>query len=152
MERQVYQRRSFIPKVCIECKKEFQAQRKTAMYCGAGCLQAHRNRRLAGHQQTMKVTRAMPTINHSQQNRFQNVTIDQCVAYILQLEQYIVLNDDRQKRREEHFEEQLKSAQQHFEKIIAIREKQLNEVIEELLELRKLNKMWELGSKILLGK
>lgn len=64
MERQVYQRRSFIPKVCIECKKEFQAQRNTAMYCGAGCLQAHRNRRLAGHQETMKMTRATPVVNY----------------------------------------------------------------------------------------
>jgi hypothetical protein len=41
MERKINQRRSFIPKVCIECKKEFQAQRNTAMYCSAGCLQAN---------------------------------------------------------------------------------------------------------------
>jgi DNA-directed RNA polymerase subunit F len=60
--------------------------------------------------------------------------------------------EDKLKHREEHYQDRLKRTEERFEKIIALREKQLNELFEEISELRKMNKMWELASKVILGK
>jgi len=156
MERQVYQRRSFIPKVCIECNKEFKAQRKTAMYCGAGCLQAHRNRRLAGHEKTIKLTRATPIVNYPGQQQFQKVTEEQYIAYIRQLEQHInnmgFIMEDKINNQEKWHKEDIEAIKKHNTEIIEWYKTKLNELINEIKELRKMNKMWELASKVITGK
>lgn len=156
MERQVYQRRSFIPKVCIECKKEFQAQRNTAMYCGAGCLQAHRKKRLAGHQETMKMTRATPVVNYPGQQQFQKATEEQYIEYIKQLEQHInnmtFIIEDKLKTREEHYEKILKQREEQYEKIIERYESRVNELIKQLDETRKENRAIEFIGKVFTGK
>jgi hypothetical protein len=41
-------RHSYIDKICVECGKDFQAQRTTRIYCGSACLQSYRLKRIAG--------------------------------------------------------------------------------------------------------
>lgn len=156
MERQIYQRRSFIPKVCIECKKEFQAQRNTAMYCGPGCLQANRNRRLAGHQVNTKLTRQSIIAPKPIQKEFQQYTEQQYIDYVNQLHQHInnigFIMEDKIDTIEKRHKQELKIREDYANREIEQYKKMYNEVLSEVKELRKMNKMWELASKVITGK
>jgi hypothetical protein len=61
----------------------------------------------------------------------------------------LIRAEQREKTREQRYEEFTISRQEKFDAIRKVYEEQITKLLDEVKELRKMNKMWEVADKVL---
>lgn len=144
---------------CVVCGTKFVYERQTMKYCSNACKCKAYQTRQTKNKLTKRIngtpgislTRSKQKIVPAQ-TTFQGITEQQYIDYIKELQYVIIRAEQREKNREQRYEEFTTRRQERFDEVRKVYEEKIEELQKEVLELRKMNKMWELASKVLLGK
>ena len=148
----------FQPKTndCIVCGAKFVYERQTMKYCSNACKCKAYQSRQTKNKLTKRIN-GTPGISIARskqkivpaQTTFQQITEQQYIDYIKELQKIIIIAEDTLAEREERHKRELNNQANSFERLISAYKEQMTKLIDEISELRKMNKMWELGDKLL---
>jgi predicted nucleic acid-binding Zn ribbon protein len=148
----------FQPKTndCIVCGAKFVYERQTMKYCSNACKCKAYQTRQTKNKLTKRIngTPGISTARSKQkivpaQTTFQQITEQQYIDYIKDLQYMLIRAEQREKTREQRYEELTISRQEKFDAIRKVYEEQITKLLDEVKELRKMNKMWEVADKVL---
>ena len=149
---------TFQPKTndCIVCGAKFVYERQTMKYCSNACKCKAYQSRQTKNKLTKRIN-GTPGISIARskqkivpaQTTFQQITEQQYIDYIKELQKIIIIAEDTLAEREERHKRELNNQANSFERLISAYKEQMTKLIDEISELRKMNKMWELGDKLL---